>query len=226
MKLILGFRSEYAAHVKRQLDQHVERPEYDDNNTVYTLARPGLVEAIRSVSADRSLNGSGRPYHLRFRPSDTLPGTIADHLLDSKAGYHIAPLLQVNLELLWNRCRRVDGVVEINGQAIRDIIDTHEALLDHYVEMIRQEVTSAQVDDQRLLELLHYYVEQKPASALRLDREFQQKFGGDSFAETLRDQCKRLYLLYSKGSGEEAITRLSHDSLAAVIDGRYNRLTQ
>ncbi len=226
LRIILGFRSEYATHLKRELDQHVERPEYDAGNTVYTLGRPGLVEAIRSVSVDHSLNGPGKPYRLRFRPSSTLPGTIADHLLDSKAGSHIAPLLQVNLELLWQRCRRDDGVVEITGQEIHDIIDTHEALLNHYVEMIRREVSASQVDDQRLFELLHYYVEQKPASALRLDQEFEQKFGNDTFAALLREQCKRLYLLYSKGSGQDAITRLSHDSLAEVIDGRYSQLTQ
>ncbi len=226
LKVILGFRSEFAAHLQRQLDRHAEQPAYDSDNTVYPLERPGLVEAIRSVSADPSLNGPGKPYYLRFRPSRDLPETIADRLIESKAGSHIAPLLQVNLELLWQRCQRDDGVVEITGTAIRDFIDTHEVLLDHYLGKIRQQITAAQVDDQRLLELLNFYVEEKPASALRPDQEFEDKFGSDSYAPVLRDACKQLYLLYSKGSGEKAITRLSHDSLAEVIYGRYSRLTE
>ena len=63
--------------------------------------------------------------------------------------YHIAPLLQVNLEVRWQNCRRDDGVVEITGNAIRDFIDTHEAVLDHYLSKVRERVTSEQVDDQR-----------------------------------------------------------------------------
>ena len=68
-------------------------------------------------------------------------------------------------------------------------------------------------------------MEEKPASALRLDQEFEHKFGTDICSRRCA-ACKPLYLLYSKGSGEEAITRLSHDSLAEVIYGRYSQLTQ
>jgi formylglycine-generating enzyme required for sulfatase activity len=225
LKVALGFRSEYAVHIKRQLDPHVEKPRYDSDNTLHTLERQGLVEAIRSVSVDSTLNGPGKHYHLRFRPSRTLPETIAQRLLDSKAGHHIAPLLQVNLELLWQNCRRDDGVV-ITGADIRNLIDNHEHLLDHYLAKVREYVTSDQMDDQRLLELLHFYIEQKPASALRPDREFEQKFGDENFAPKLRDACKQLFLLYSQGSGDDAITRLSHDSLAEVIYGRYSQLTE
>ncbi len=226
LKVVLGFRSEYAVHIKRQLDQHDEKPAYDSDTTLHTLERQGLIEAIRSVSADSDLNGAGKPYHLRFRPSRTLPETIAQHLIDSRAGHHIAPLLQVNLDLIWHSCRRDDGIVEITGADIRNLIDTHEALLDHYLAKVREFVTSDQMDDQRLLELLHFYVEQKPASALRPDRDFEHEFGDESFAPKLREACKQLYLLYSQGSGDDTITRLSHDSLAQVIDGRYSRLTK
>ena len=226
LRVILGFRSEFSAHLKRELAKHAERPQADSDNTLYALDRRGLVEAIRGVSADRALNGPGKPYQLRFRPSKSLPETIADRLIDSKAGCHVAPLLQVNMELLWQKCLRDDGVVEITGTAIRDFIDNHEDLLDHYVGIIRRQVTAAQMDDQRLLELLNFYVEEKPASALRADVEFEQKFANDSHAPLLRETCKQLYLLYSKGTGEQAITRLSHDSLAEVIYGRYSQLTE
>ena len=226
LKVILGFRSEFTTHLKHQLDEHLEHRLYDLNNTLFSLERQGVVEAIRSATKDPSLNGEGKRFDLRFSPMKTLPETIAERLISSNLGYHIAPLLQVNMELLWQRCRRLDGVVEITGAAVKDFIDTHEALLEHYLGKVRDQVTSDQVDDQRLLELLQYYVEQKPASAVRPDREFRQKFASDSFAALLRDACKQLYLLYSQGSGETAVTRLSHDSLAQVIHGRYSRLTE
>ncbi len=226
LKVILGFRSEFTTHLKHQLDEHLDHRSYDLNNTIFSLERHGVVEAIRSVTAEPSLNGDGKHFDLRFSPMKTLPETIADRLISSNLGYHIAPLLQVNMELLWQRCRRDDGAVEITGAAVTNFIDTHEALLEHYLGKIRQQITSEQVDDQRLLELLQYYVEEKPASAVRSDRDFAREFASDSFAHVMRDACKQLYLLYSQGSGETAITRLSHDSLAQVIHGRYSGLTK
>ena len=226
LKVILGFRSEFSAHLKRELEENFPDLQLcDRNNTIYSLERQGVIEAIRSVTADSDLNGVGKQFDLRFSPFQ-LPETIAKQLISSNLGDHIAPLLQVNMELLWQRCRRDDGVVEMTSKDVVDFIDTQEALLEHYLKKIRDQVSSDQVDDQRLLELLQYYVEEKPASAVRLDREFHQKFSSDSFAFGLREACKQLYLLYSQGSGETAITRLTHDSLAAVIHGRYRRLTE
>ena len=91
--------AEYAASLKHELNQQVERLRYDSDNTVHPLERQSFVEAIRSVSVDRSLNGPepDRPYYLHFWPPD-LPQTIAERLIAGKAGPHIAPLLQVNME--------------------------------------------------------------------------------------------------------------------------------
>ncbi|MEM6261920.1 MAG: SUMF1/EgtB/PvdO family nonheme iron enzyme [Bacteroidota bacterium] len=226
LRVILSFRSEFMAYLRQQLDSHEERPAYDDKNTLHALERQGLIEAIRSVSQDPMLNGRGKRYHLRFRPSRSTPERIAQRLLDGKVGPHIAPLLQVNMELLWQRCRREDGVVEITQQAIRGLIEDQGALLTHYLEKIRNQVTIEQVDDQRLLELLHFYVEERPASALRPDQTFHERFGRDSYAPILQQACKDLWLLYSQSNDQESFTRLSHDSLATVIYRRYNSLTQ
>lgn len=223
--VMLGFRAEYTAHIRHELEQHVEKPRFDAKNTLHPLERSGLIEAIRSISEDKSLNGPGKKYHVRFRPSATVHKTIADRLIASKAGSHIAPLLQVNMELFWEKCRQPDQAVVFTSQMISGIIDTNEALLDHYVGKIRENVTEGQVDDQVLFKILHFYVEQKPASSVKTDMEFNDHFRSESFASSIWQACRNLYLLYGQGSGDKAITRLSHDSMAHVIFKRYHDLT-
>ena len=146
-------------------------------------------------------------------------------MLQGQAGYHIAPLIQVNMELLWQRCRR-NGRVQITSTAIKDFIDDRQALLDHYLGKIRENITEGFADDLTILELLAFYIEEKPAAATRLQTEFtqHQKFGQDSRAQRLHQELERRYLLSTTGDGAARASRLAHDMLAEVIYDKYETL--
>ena len=212
-KFILSFRSEYTARITPALDK--VGLEYDKDNTLHPLGRDGIVEAVQSVGAPELRS---ERYPLYFIP-ESLPQTIAERLMGSRAGYHIAPLIQVNMELLWQKCRQKDGSVRITQQAIRDFIDSHEEMLAHYLGKIRENISESYADDLTILEMLAFYTEQKPAAATRLEVEFlaHQKFGKDKRAQTLREELERLYLLTTLGDDGRRAARLAHDVLAEVV---------
>ncbi|MCB0321528.1 MAG: hypothetical protein KDD60_11435, partial [Bdellovibrionales bacterium] len=146
-------------------------------------------------------------------------------LLSCNVGHHVTPLLQVNMQILWQACSRGDGVIEFTHSAITSLIGSHEALLDHYLQRVRERVTTTRADDYRILEILNFYVEEAPISALKTEWEYGERFKDDSFAQELRNSCEYFYLLYRKGAGDSAITRLTHDSLARSVFERYSKLT-
>ncbi len=217
---VLGFRSEYMARISRILEE--VGVVYSKEHTLYPLDRQGIVEAVRSVSVVPDLREE--VYPLYFLPA-SLPEQIAERLLQGQAGYHIAPLIQVNMELLWQKCRR-NGRVQITSTAIKDFIDDRQALLDHYLGKIRENITEGFADDLTILELLAFYIEEKPAAATRLETEFaqHQKFGQDSRAQRLHQELERRYLLSTAGDGAERASRLAHDMLAEVIYDKYETL--
>jgi len=217
---VLGFRSEYMARISRILEE--VGVDYSKEHTLYPLDRQGIVEAVRSVSLVPELRDEAYP--LYFLPP-SLPERIAERLLQGQAGYHIAPLIQVNMELLWQKCRR-NGRVQITSTAIKDFIDDRQALLDHYLGKIRENITEGFADDLTILELLAFYIEEKPAAATRLEEEFTQheKFGQDSRAQRLHQELENRYLLSTAGDGAERASRLAHDMLAEVIYDKYETL--
>ena len=218
-KFILGFRSEQMARIAKVLEKR--RLVFDDQNTLYPLDLIGAVEAISGAANDPSLK-----YHLRFSPAQ-LPKDLAQRLLRGWENYHVAPLIQVNMELLWQRCRQADGEVIITRHALENIIDKPDGLLDHFIRKIRERITEGQADDQKVLRLLNYYVQDEPASAIRLDEAFLQEtdFQDGIYPQLLRE-FKEQYLLASVYSSDgRPATRLSHDVLAKMIHERYKALT-
>lgn len=217
-KFILGFRSEQMARIAKVLEKR--RLVFDDQNTLYPLDLIGAVEAISGAANDPSLK-----YHLRFSPAQ-LPKDLAQRLLRGWENYHVAPLIQVNMELLWQRCRQADGEVIITRHALENIIDKPDGLLDHFIRKIRERITEGQADDQKVLRLLNYYVQDEPASAIRLDEAFLQEtdFQDGIYPQLLRE-FKEQYLLASVYSDGRPATRLSHDVLAKMIHERYKALT-
>ncbi len=219
-KFILSFRSEYTTRITKALEE--VGLGNDSKYTLYPLERDGIAEAVQSVGAPELRS---KDYPLFFIP-ESLPLTITERLLGSRAGYHIAPLIQVNMELLWEKCRQENGNVLITQQAIRDFIDSHDALLAHYLGKIRENITEGYADDLAILEILAFYTEEKPAAATRLETEFKahEKFGKDTRAQTLRNELERHYLLATLGDDGKRSARLAHDVLAEVIYRRYAEL--
>lgn len=222
LKIILGFRSEYTAHIRQKINKYIQ--DFDADNTLYPLDRSGIIEAIDGVAKKPKLQ---EKYKLYFIP-EHLPKGIAEQLLNSQTGYHIAPFLQVNMDLLWQQCRQPDGTVQITNDDIKNFIDTREALLEYYLNKIRSTIPEDFADDRQILEVLSFYIEEKPVSAVRLDKEFfsNEKFRSDEKATRLRDELKKAYLLTSFNHGKQQITRLTHDILAEVIHKHYIKLSE
>ncbi|MBK6948368.1 MAG: hypothetical protein IPH16_10175 [Haliscomenobacter sp.] len=90
-------------------------------------------------------------------------------LLKGRENYHIAPLLQVNMELLWER-RLHNGAVIITQHELQNIIDHQEGLLDHYMKKVREQISEGIADDFKVLQLMNAYVQDEPASSTCLDK--------------------------------------------------------
>jgi len=221
-KFILGFRAEQAARITKILGD--QRLLYDDENTLYPLDRIGVQEAISGAATDKQLH---KVYQLEFRPS-TLPIQIAERLLRGRGNQQVAPLLQVNMELLWQRCKQSDGAVVITSNQLNQFIDHEEALLDHYIHKINKELSSSTAETERILSILNFYVHNEPSSAIRLESEFSENTSlqEDSMANHLQHLLKKYYLLSNIQSGGQPATRLAHDVLAPVIKKRFDREIQ
>lgn len=222
-KFILGFRSEQATRIaKALLDENID---FDDRNTLFPLERTGAEEAISGVASDPLLGA--KKYKITFQPAD-LPRRIAEKLLGGRDNAHIAPLLQVNMELLWQRCRQPDGSVPVTAHALENFIEKQEDLLDHYFKKIREKISEDRADNRKILQLLRFYVQDEPASATRLETEFEghENFKDDPVFAELQRELKKHYLLSSVTSKEQAAARLSHDVLAGVIHEQYQSLTE
>jgi len=219
-KFVLGFRSEQMTKIADLLVKR--RIPFDDENTLHPLDLIGATEAICGAAYDQSLR-----YELTFAPN-TLPTDIAKRLLRGLENYHIAPLIQVNMELLWQRGKQDDGSVIITSNDIENIIDRQDGLLDHYLKKIRASISEGQADDQKILQLLDEYVADEPASASRFDADIFAKelFKNDPIFEGLHKELKSHYLLTEIKTNGQLSTRLSHDVLAKVIRERYKTLTE
>ena len=221
-KFILAFRSEQMARIAKVLEN--SRLPFDQKNTLHPLDLTGVREALSGTSEDDDLRHF---YRLRFSPP-AICGTLAKRLLSGWEHYHIAPLVQVNMGLLWEKCRQDDGSVSITAHDIEGIIDRQDGLLDHYLALVREELSEAQVDDLKILELLRFHVQNEPASAIRLREEFLQNevFKNDLVYQKTLDELKKHYLLLEVDSDGKAATRLSHDVMAKAIHQRHERVVQ
>jgi formylglycine-generating enzyme required for sulfatase activity len=221
-KFILGFRSEMKGRIEEVL-RKVQLP-FDAENTLYPLDLAGVREAINGVVEENELRNH---YMLQFTPPD-LYERLAKQLLKGWEHYHIAPLVQVNMEMLWNRCRQADGTVHITEHHLNGLIDRQDGLLDYYLRLVREELSEAQLDDQKILELLYFHVENEPTSATRLLSQFEkeERFQQNAIYQKALEELRKRYLLLDVESKGEPATRLSHDVLARVIQERYEKLTE
>lgn len=220
MKFILGFRSEHTARIKKLLSDHELK--YDGENTLFPLDRNGILEAINGVCRDEELRRE--KYPLFFKPKD-VPQRIADALIGGRLGYYVAPLLQVNMKLLWEKCMQ-NGSVDITGASIEDLIDSYEKLLDYYLTKVHEKISVDLTNDLQVLEVLHLFVDQKPASATLLENDIPQKLEtlNESSMSNLVAVLNDLYLLTSREQGNQRVTRLTHDVLAEEIQKKYDKL--
>jgi len=216
-KFILGFRSEQTRTItKALLDQGLI---FVDKNSLFPLERLGAIEAVSGVANNKDLNNL--KYHLSFKPTN-LPETIVERLFSGRDNNHIAPLLQVNMELLWQLSLQ-DGASEIKNT--ERFIERQEDLLEHYLLKVREKFSKGFADDLKILKILSFYIQNEPASAIRLDEEFAQHedFSSDKAADILLQELKEVYLLSPVNAGGKTATRLAHDVLAPVIQQQFQR---
>ncbi|HAD11811.1 MAG TPA: hypothetical protein DCF33_05160, partial [Saprospirales bacterium] len=220
---LLGFRSEQKARIEKALQS--ARLPFDAENTLQPLDLAGVLEAISGVASNQDLQ---KHYNFQFSPPE-LCKHLAGRLYKGWDHYHVAPLLQVNMEMLWQRCGQPDGSVIITAANIEGLIERQDSLLDHYLQKIREKISTGKADDQKLMQLLHFYVQDEPASATRLDTEFavDENFKSDAaFFTGLQQELKNHYLLTEVISKGQSATRLSHDVLARVIHERHQSATE
>ena len=162
---------------------------YDEENTLHQLDLLGATEAISGAANDPALSSK---YKLAFSP-ESLPDDIARRLLKGWDNYHIAPLVQVNMELLWERCRQPNGIVTITHHALENIIDRQDGLLEHFIKKVRETIPEAEADEQKVLQLLDQYVQDEPASATMLDEVLfaQEAFGREEVFQGLHREFKK-----------------------------------
>ncbi len=219
-KFVLAFRSEFRAHLMHAMGQYVQEENTIAHHTVYPLDYPGIVEAIGGVASDLELN---KRYKLRFIPRN-LPHTIADRLTQSRIWYHIAPLLQVNMELLWHRCRKQNGNVRITTGELDGLIDSHEKLLEHYLQKVRGDLQKQEIEEYDILDVLQFFTEKKSVSAVKKQESIEQaSFSAGSRSNTIWKALKEHNLITGLGDKNGDVVRLTHDVLAGIIADRYEK---
>ena len=236
-KLVLGFRKEWLAELKRNAAD-IQLPYIE--MFLQRLNRRGIIEA---VTGPAQTTGIQAKYHLDV--ASDLPSRIADDLLDDP-GSAIAPMLQIVLTMLWEHARR--------RSYASPAFDTKL-----YQQLFREQPRSPDVaaDEKRapnlygvLNQLMGELQLRQPdavASGLASDLlAFHTTIVGTAEQHTRSEvhdayshraaiipgllmACRDLYLLIDPAENQpeaESASRLAHDTLAPWVRLRYDESDQ
>ena len=225
-RLVLGFRKEWLAEIKRQLDaQEIEwRGVF-----LRALDAESVVEVVTGLTRTKRLKA-----RYAFTVADGLPAAIAQDLTADRHS-PVAPMLQVLLSRMWRDAKAISDSqpavtldvyekVKNQGFLLADFLDQQLAVLAESATKAGGTVADA-VTSGLALDVLRFHVSDfgtaKDVSRESLLAEYER----DDEVAWLVQELKSLYLL-SEGSGEgqqaSTDTRLAHDTLGAAVRSRFD----
>lgn len=220
-KLILSFRKEWLAEIKRQvMEQKFPHTEVH----LQQLSARGVIEAIEEPMRVPELQAK---YRLTIEKA--LPHLVADDLLADRESA-VAPTLQILLTKMWERAKdncydqptfNLDLYDEIRKQGLG-----LQAVLDQQLTTLHKQQT-ASVDSGLALDLLAFHTTPQGYAAEHSQDELCQVYSHQQAAlEPLVRGCKELYLLVDPKENQPKqapSSRLAHDTLAPLVRLRFDQ---
>jgi len=220
-KLILSFRKEWLAEIKRQvMEQKLPHTEVH----LQQLSARGVLEAIEGPMAIPELQAK-----YRLTIEKTLPLLVADDLLADRESA-VAPTLQILLTKMWecakDKCYdqpafNLDLYDEMRKQGLG-----LQAILDQQLTTLHKQ-QPAPVDSGLTLDLLAFHTTPQGYAAEHSQDELRQVYSHQQTAlEPLVRGCKELYLLVDPKENQPNQppgSRLAHDTLAPLVRLRFDK---
>jgi WD40 repeat protein len=208
-RLILGFRKEWLAEVRRLLEaEKLPRTLVE----VTHLDRNGIAEAVAGPASSDRLKR--QYFHLEIAPE--LPGLIADDLVEQSSAT-IAPILQILLTKMWAQATQ-ESPPRFSVTLYQDM-KRRGLLLDDFLEeqlgalrKWRPEVVGCGL----VLDLLFFHTTSLGTAETHSAAEVIERYGHRQEVADLFEKCKNLYLLAGTTS-----VRLAHDTLAPLVRRRF-----
>lgn len=197
------------------------------NYPLKPLDKNAITKILCALVEDNELQ---QTYRLRIEPSCTeLGNQIADDLLtDSQSG--IAPTLQIILYQLWEKTKDESDRVWTKELYVAEI---HRGLLlenyvDHQLNEIAKQKTWGKEAKESglLLDVLFAHATQQGTSQNLDATDYEERYSHIHYRRDLLDTLKKHYLLVdtytNKATAPSTQTRLVHDTLAQVIENKYD----
>lgn len=217
-KLIISFRKEYLAEMKKALKE--SNIPHQSEYFVETLNKKNIVEAIRGLALppySQQLNQIiQEKYQLTIE--EELAELIADHLLkDDKSA--IAPSLQILLTQLWKE-------VENQPQKVftKNLYRSLEAkTLEEYLDKQLQELgnwNKNYLESGFALSILKQHTTEEITAGEYVLQDAIADFERERAVKEVINKLRELYLLTDL---KNSTSRLSHDTLAKYVHKKFNK---
>ena len=221
VNLILSFRKEWLAEIKRQVVEHkLSHTEV----FLQRLDKRGVIAAIKGPTAQKDLQAK-----YRLSISDDLPGIIADDL-SADRGSAVAPTLQILLTKMWERAKEecydqpafnLDLYDEMRKQGVG-----LQAVLEQQLAALHEQLPAV-VDSGLALDVLAFHTTSLGTAEEHTQDEMCQVYSHQQTAlEPLLRGCKDLYLLVDPKENQPKqppCSRLAHDTLAPLVRQRFDK---
>ena len=217
-KLILSFRKEWLQEFGRAFD---EATLWYDRMPLEPLDRAGIIEAIEGPTRRPECQ---RRYHLTIEPGQPGVPSLAERIADdlrTDAGSALAPTLQVLLSKMWEQARQADPETPRFDRTLYDSLQRQGLLLDDFLKQQLAALRSWRadvVDSGLVLDLLEYHTTPLGTAEQRTRAELDQHYAHQAaLLDSPLEQCKDLYLLIEWQPAPTPATRLTHDTLAPLV---------
>ena len=183
-----------------------------------------MIEAINGVSESARLS---EKYPIVFDPLKETPKAIARILLEKGNRNGIAPLVQVNMKIIYEN-KKSGNIVEIREDDLKNdsLIVDKTALLEYFLKDINIKGGFVNpVSNIEMLAALNHYIEQSPTSKINKDKKFYKHPTDEENdrRKNIISALKKVYLI-SEVKNDKKKSRLTHDYLAPTIFNEYERV--
>jgi WD40 repeat protein/DNA-directed RNA polymerase subunit K/omega len=224
VKVVMALRKEWFAELVGACQKYAVN---QINYPLKPLDKSAIIKIVCSLAEAPELQ---QAYRLRIKPSGIeLANQIADDLLIDKQS-SIAPTLQIILYRLWEKVKNDDD--RVWTKTLYET-ETHGGLLlDTYVDQQLDEIAKQKSwgveakDSGLLLDVLFAHATQQGTTQNLDAADYEKRYSHIPYRRDLLDTLKKHFLLVdtytNKANAPSTETRLIHDTLAQLIENKYD----
>ena len=215
-RMMLSFRKEWLADFENSL---IGMELLSDRIYIKRLDRKGILEVIYGPAVLPEMKES-----YRLEVEDNLAETIATHLVSDRRS-PIAPTLSILLSKMWERARATGSETVRFDHKLYEGLSREGFLLDDFVQEELDSLKKEWIQSGLALDVYMYHTTELGTAQNRTQEEINEHYR-HVLAETnaLIQASRKKYLLISLKEDAEntgLVTRLSHDTLAPLIQRRF-----